>query len=69
MGLEELVLTEEQKRWFGDRMTEGPTGAVRVPSHLIKKLKKIADNEYLSNDVCKTYLIDKCFWVIILKMV
>jgi len=61
MSLEELKLTDEQIRWFGDRMTEGSTGAVRVPSYLIKKLKKIADNEFLPNDVCKSFLIDTCY--------
>jgi hypothetical protein len=61
MELDELKLTEEQRTWFGDRMTEGSTGAVRVPTYLINKLRKIADNEFLSTDRCKDYLIDKCY--------
>lgn len=57
----DFQLTQEQKDWFGDRMTEGATGAVRVPTYLIKKLKKMADMEDMPNDIAKNYLIDKCY--------
>lgn len=52
-----VELTKEQINWFGDRMDENSKGAVLVPSYLYKKFRKIADNEFLSNDQIKTYLI------------
>ncbi len=56
-----FVLTEDQKDWFGNRMDESHTGRVIVPSYLYKKFRKIADNDFLSNEDIKCYLIDKCY--------
>ena len=57
----DIILTEDQITWFGDRMTESHTGRVLVPSHLYTKFKKIADNEFLSKDRIKNYLIDEVY--------
>lgn len=54
-------LTNEQRQWFGDRMDESHTGRVIVPSHLYKKFRKIVDNEFLSNEQIKDYLIEYCY--------
>ena len=62
MDLADLKLTEEQKDWFGDRMTEGSTGSVKVPTHLYNKFRKIFGDECISNDHIKTYLINNCYY-------
>lgn len=54
-------LTEEEKDWFGDRMSEGRSGAIRVPTYLYVKFKKITDNEFLKNNDIKCWLIDNCY--------
>lgn len=57
----EFKLTEEQKKWFGDRMHEGPTGRVIVPSHLYAKYRKLSGREFMPNHAIKTILIDQCY--------
>lgn len=54
-------LTYQEKQWFGDRLHESHTGRVLVPSHCYKKFKKIADNEFLSNEDIKNWLIDNVY--------
>lgn len=56
-----ITLTEEQKKWFGDRMSESHTGRVLVPTYLCTKFRKITDNENLSNEEIKSFLIDHCY--------
>jgi hypothetical protein len=62
MDLLSFKLTEDQKDWFGNRMTEGNTGSVKVPSHLYNKFRKIYGDELLSKNLIKTYLIDNCYY-------
>jgi hypothetical protein len=57
----DLKLTEEQKKWFGDRMSENDKGAVIVSPYAYKKFRVIAENEHMSNDNIKGYLIDYCY--------
>jgi hypothetical protein len=47
--------------WFGDRMHESHTGRVLVPSHCYAKFRKLADNEFLSNQQIKDWLIDNVY--------
>lgn len=54
-------LSDEEKDWFGDRMTETASGVVQVPSHLYKKFRKIQDNEFISNENIKCWLIDNVY--------
>jgi hypothetical protein len=54
-------LTEEQKIWFGDRMTEGRSGAVQIPTRLYDKFRKITGNPFLKNNEIKSWLIEKCY--------
>lgn len=61
MDYRKEYLTESQKIWFGNRMTEGRTGAVIVPSYLYAKFKKIAGSESLVNHEIKSWLIDNCY--------
>jgi len=55
------LLTPTQIEWFGHRMNESHTGRVLVPSHCYVKFRKIADNEFLSNLIIKTWLIDNIY--------
>lgn len=57
----EFKLTEDEKDWFGNRMSEGESGAVTVPTHLLNKLRKLTNQPNISNQVAKSYLIDKCY--------
>lgn len=57
----DFKLTEDQKDWFGNRMTEGSTGSIKVPTHLYNKFRKIYENDLTSNEDIKTYLIDNCY--------
>jgi hypothetical protein len=61
MDYNEEYLTEEQKVWFGNRMTESPTGRIIVPTRLYDKFRKITDNEFLKNHEIKCWLIDNCY--------
>lgn len=54
-------LTDEQKRWFGDRISESQTGRVLIPSYLYAKFKKITVNEHLDNESIKCWLIDNVY--------
>ena len=54
-------LTGEQKRWFGDRMSESHTGRVLIPGYLYVKFKKIVGNENLKNENIKCWLIDNVY--------
>lgn len=54
-------LTEAQKIWFGDRMTENASGRVIIPTHLCEKFKKIADNPFMDNSEIRCWLIDHCY--------
>jgi len=54
----DFKLTRAQYEWFGDRMTESHTGRVSAPSYCYNKFRKIIDNEFLSNEEIKCYLID-----------
>jgi hypothetical protein len=54
-------LTQEQVMWFGDRLHENRAGKVIVPNHCYKKFKKIAGNEFLSNQDIKNWLIDNVY--------
>ena len=56
-----IKLTEEQKTWFGDRMSESGEGRVIIPTHLYKKFKKITDLEHMPNHQIKCWLIDYCY--------
>lgn len=61
MFLDQFKLTPVQIDWFGNRLHESASGKVIVPSHCYKKFKKIADNEFLSNQDIKTWLIDNVY--------
>jgi len=61
MSLEDLVLTEQQKEWFGDRMDENQSGRVLIPSHLYEKLRNLADDPSLPRYKIKAYLIRVCY--------
>ena len=54
-------LTEEQKDWFGERISESRTGRVIVPSYLCDKYRKLSDRPDLSNEAVKSILIDECY--------
>lgn len=54
-------LTDDQKHWFGDRISESQTGRVLVPSYLYAKFKKIVGNENLDNESIKCWLIDNVY--------
>jgi hypothetical protein len=54
-------LNEEQKSWFGNRLNEGATGRVAVPSHLYPKFREIYGNELLSKNEIKSYLLRHCY--------
>ncbi len=54
-------LSNEQKEWFGERMDESATGRVIVPKYLLTKLKKIADNDSITDLQAKTWLIDNVY--------
>ncbi|AUR86202.1 hypothetical protein NVP1083O_56 [Vibrio phage 1.083.O._10N.286.52.B9] len=55
------LLTEQQKEWFGDRITESHTGRVLIPTYLYTKFKKIVGNEFLINQHIKSWLIDNVY--------
>ena len=59
--MDEFELTEEQKDWFGNRMDEGRSGAVKVPTYLYDKYRKISDNEFIKNSDIKDILIRQCY--------
>ena len=54
-------LDDEQKSWFGARMSESHTGRVIVPSYLYVKFKKIVGDEHLKNEHIKIWLIDNVY--------
>lgn len=56
-----ITLTREQKIWFGERMGENDKGRVIIPSHCYVKLKKLANNQSLTNNAMKTWLIDNVY--------
>lgn len=57
----DFKLTRSEWDWFGDRMTETRSGRVTVPSHCYNKFRKIIDNEFLSNQHIKDWLIDNVY--------
>tara|TARA_R110000851_G_scaffold22894_1_gene67562 strand:- start:872 stop:1066 length:195 start_codon:yes stop_codon:yes gene_type:complete len=57
----QLQLTEQEKNWFADRMSESGTGRVLIPSNLYHKVRKMADNPFLDNSQIKTFLINECY--------
>lgn len=58
---EKLKLSNEQKEWFAQRMTESRSGNVLVPSHLINKYKKLAGDTTIPSWEVKSTLIDQCY--------
>ena len=50
-----------QLLWFGNRMHESHTGRVLIPSHCYAKFRKIIDNEFISNQDIKDWLIDNVY--------
>jgi hypothetical protein len=57
-----MELTNEQKDWFAERMDEGPTGIVSVPSYLIKKYRKLMHlGGSVSDGIIKSRLIAECY--------
>ena len=57
LNLNDIDLTEDQKNWLGDRMTESHTGRVSVPPYVCEKFRKITNREFLTNEQVKDYLI------------
>ena len=58
-----VELTEDQKKWFGDRMSETASGRVVVSSYAYRKFRKVTDLEFLTNDQIKSYLITNAYLI------
>jgi hypothetical protein len=61
MSIKKNDLSAQDLRWFGDRMHESHTGRVIVPSHCYVKFRKITDNEFISNQEIKDWLITNVY--------
>jgi hypothetical protein len=59
----DIWMSNEDLAWFGDRMDEGASGAVKVPTRLYDKFRKITGLEYVKNGEIKTFLIDHAYGV------
>jgi hypothetical protein len=55
------TLTNEQKKWFGERMSENDRGRVIIPNYLYIKFKKITEQDELTNTDIKYWLIDNVY--------
>lgn len=60
-SLPDFHLTEDQMYWFSERLRESSTGRVIVPSHCYVKFKRVVENDYLSNEQIKCWLIDNVY--------
>lgn len=60
-GCVDVWLTDEEISWFGNRMDEGATGAVKVPTRLYEKFRKITGIASAKNHEIKTFLIDNAY--------
>lgn len=61
MTLIKYTLTNDQKKWFGERMSENDQGRVIVPNYLYIKFKKITEQDELTNTDIKYWLIDNVY--------
>lgn len=57
----DVYLSQEEIEWFGDRMNEGASGAVRVPTRLYDKFRKITGLDYAKNHEIKEFLITNAY--------
>lgn len=56
-----VLLSDDELDWFGDRMGEGASGAVRVPTRLYDKFRKLTGIEYAKNHEIKEFLITNAY--------
>ena len=61
MILDKSDFLPSQLLWFGNRINESHTGRVLIPSHCYAKFRKITDNEFISNQEIKDWLIDNVY--------
>ena len=61
MAIEKSDFLPQDLDWFRDRVHESHTGRVLVPSHCYTKFRELVDNEFLSNQQIKSWLIDNVY--------
>lgn len=55
------MLTEDQKKWFGNRLDETQTGKVIVKKYLVKKYRQITGNYHDRDFVIKDEIIKNLY--------
>ena len=61
MSLLDFKLSKEEKLWFDQRMEENQRGKVIVQNYCYVKFKKLANNNSLTNNEIKTWLINNVY--------
>jgi hypothetical protein len=62
MAIKKSDFLPQDLLWFGDRMHPSHTGRVLIPSHCYARFRKIIDNEFISNQEIKDWLISNVYF-------